>query len=128
VTSRGTNVISNNATVVLLIPVAVDVATQLGAYAFAFVLAVTFATSTSFLSPISYQTNLMVYEPGGYEFTDFLCVGGRSNSSWRSSRRSALPSSGACDSRWSPDTSLRSEAIRDDSVVVSIVTPEQCRK
>jgi di/tricarboxylate transporter len=76
VTALVTNVISNNATVVLLIPVAVDVATQLGANAFAFVLAVTFAASTSFLSPIGYQTNLMVYEPGGYEFTDFLRVGG----------------------------------------------------
>lgn len=76
VTALVTNVVSNNATVVLLVPVAVDVATQLGANAFAFVLAVTFAASTSFLSPVGYQTNLMVYEPGGYEFTDFLRVGG----------------------------------------------------
>jgi di/tricarboxylate transporter len=71
-----TNLISNNATVALLVPVAVDVAGQLGANAFSFVLAVTFAASTSLLTPIGYQTNLMVYGPGGYEFTDFLRVGG----------------------------------------------------
>jgi len=75
VTAVVTNLISNNATVALLIPVAVDVAVQLEANAFAFVLAVTFAASTSFLTPIGYQTNLMVYGPGGYQFTDFLRVG-----------------------------------------------------
>ncbi|MXR20499.1 SLC13 family permease [Halobacterium bonnevillei] len=76
VTAVVTNLISNNATIVLFIPVAVDVATQLGANAFSFVLAVTFAASTSFLTPVGYQTNLMVYGPGGYEFTDYLRLGG----------------------------------------------------
>jgi len=75
VTAIVTNMISNNATIVLLLPVAVDVATQLNANAFSFVLAVTFAASTSFLTPVGYQTNLMVYGPGGYEFTDYLRVG-----------------------------------------------------
>ena len=75
VTAVVTNVISNNATVVLLLPVAVDVALQLDANPFAFVLAVTFAASTSFLTPIGYQTNLMVYGPGGYEFSDYFRVG-----------------------------------------------------
>ena len=70
-----TNLISNNATVVLLIPVAVDIAAQLEANAFSFVLAVMFAASTSFLTPVGYQTNLMVYGPGGYEFGDYLRVG-----------------------------------------------------
>lgn len=70
-----TNVVSNNASVVLMIPVAVDVATTLGANPFAFVLAVTFAASTAFITPIGYQTNLMVYGPGGYSFTDFARVG-----------------------------------------------------
>ncbi|WP_277556151.1 SLC13 family permease [Halobaculum limi] len=70
-----TNVISNTATVVVVLPVAVDVALRLQANAFAFVLAVTFAASTSFLTPIGYQTNLMVYGPGGYEFGDFFRVG-----------------------------------------------------
>ncbi|WP_336342835.1 SLC13 family permease [Halalkalicoccus ordinarius] len=70
-----TNVISNNASVVLMIPVGVDAAIRIGADPFAFVLAVTFAASTAILSPIGYQTNLMVYGPGGYRFTDFFRVG-----------------------------------------------------
>ncbi len=70
-----TNVISNNASVVLMIPVAVDTANQIGAEPFSFVLAVTFAASTAMLTPIGYQTNLMVYGPGGYQFTDFARVG-----------------------------------------------------
>jgi len=60
---------------VLMIPVAIDVATQIDANAFAFVLAVTFAASTAFITPVGYQTNLMVYGPGGYKFTDFARVG-----------------------------------------------------
>ncbi|MFT4884951.1 MAG: di/tricarboxylate transporter [Natronomonas sp.] len=74
-TALVTNVISNNASVVLMVPVAYDTALQLGADPFAFVLAVTFASSTAMLTPIGYQTNLMVYGPGGYKFTDFARVG-----------------------------------------------------
>ncbi|MCK8828010.1 SLC13 family permease [Natroniella acetigena] len=70
-----TSVISNNASVVLMIPVAVGAANQLGANPFAFILAVTFAASASFLTPVGYQTNLMVYGPGGYKFRDFILVG-----------------------------------------------------
>jgi di/tricarboxylate transporter len=71
-----TNVISNNASVVLMIPVAIEAAASLGASAFAFVLAVTFAASTAFMTPVGYQTNLFVYGPGGYRFTDYVRVGG----------------------------------------------------
>jgi len=71
-----TNVVSNNASVVLLIPVAVDVAVATGANPFAFAIAVTFAASTAFMTPMGYQTNLMVYGPGGYRFADFVRVGG----------------------------------------------------
>jgi di/tricarboxylate transporter len=70
-----TNVISNNASVVLMIPVAVEAARGLNANAFAFVLAVTFAASTAFMTPVGYQTNLFVYGPGGYKFTDYLRAG-----------------------------------------------------
>ncbi|WP_425607713.1 SLC13 family permease [Natrononativus amylolyticus] len=70
-----TELLSNNASVVLMIPVAFDVAARLGANEFAFVLAVTFAASTPLLSPVGYQTNLMVYGPGGYEFGDFARLG-----------------------------------------------------
>ena len=76
VTALLTNVVSNNASVVLMIPVAFQTAQQLGANVFSFVLAVTFAASTAFMTPVGYQTNLFVYGPGGYRFTDYLRVGG----------------------------------------------------
>jgi len=67
--------VSNAVSVVFMIPVAVDAASQIGADPFSFVLAVTFAASTSFMTPIGYQTNLMVVGPGGYRFVDFVRVG-----------------------------------------------------
>lgn len=70
-----TGVTSNNASVVLMLPIAVETATGIGANPFAFVLAVTFAASTSFLTPVGYQTNLFVYGPGGYHFADYFRVG-----------------------------------------------------
>jgi len=70
-----TEVISNNASVILMIPVAISAAGLTGADPFSFLLAVTFAASTPMLSPVGYQTNLMVYGPGGYKFTDFFRVG-----------------------------------------------------
>ena len=69
------NVITPVATVVLMIPVAVDAAGRLGADPFSFLLVVMFASATSFTTPIGYQTNLMVYGPGGYRFGDFLKAG-----------------------------------------------------
>ncbi|WP_416838429.1 SLC13 family permease [Haloferax sp. DFSO52] len=76
VTALLTNIISNNASVVLMIPVAIEAATTLGASPFSFVLAVMFAASTAFMTPVGYQTNLFVYGPGGYKFTDYMRVGG----------------------------------------------------
>ncbi|WP_416838538.1 SLC13 family permease [Haloferax sp. DFSO52] len=70
------NIITPVASVVLVIPIAIDTAQQLGADPFGFAIAVTFAGSTAFMTPIGYQTNLMVYGPGGYRFTDYLRVGG----------------------------------------------------
>ncbi|WP_425499732.1 SLC13 family permease [Halorarum halobium] len=70
-----TSVISNNASVVLMIPVAVTTAQEVGGNPFAFILAVTFAASTAFITPVGYQTNLFVYGPGGYKFTDYARVG-----------------------------------------------------
>ena len=70
------SVITPVATAVLMIPVGVDTAARLGANEFAFLLGVMFASATSFATPVGYQTNLMVYGPGGYEFRDFLAVGG----------------------------------------------------
>jgi len=74
-TSLTTEAITNNAAAVLMFPFAVAIADQYGVSPRPFVLAVMFAASASFMSPIGYQTNLMVYGPGGYRFTDFLRVG-----------------------------------------------------
>jgi len=74
-TSFVTQLISNNASVILMIPMAVEAAQITGADPFSFVLAVTFAASGALLTPIGYQTNLMVYGPGGYRFTDFVRAG-----------------------------------------------------
>ena len=76
VTSLLANVITPVASVALMVPIAIDVASRVGSNEVAFVLAVMFAGSTAFMTPIGYQTNLMVYSPGGYRFTDFVRVGG----------------------------------------------------
>ena len=70
------NLITPVASIVLLAPVAITTAQGIGASGFAFLLAVTFGGSTAFMTPVGYQTNLMVYGPGGYRFTDYVRVGG----------------------------------------------------
>ncbi|MGP0128253.1 MAG: SLC13 family permease [cyanobacterium endosymbiont of Rhopalodia musculus] len=79
ITSILTEVLSNNASVVLMFPIAVQVAETLNLNPYAFMFAVTFAASNSFTTPIGYQTNTMVYTPGGYRFLDFVRVGGPIN-------------------------------------------------
>ena len=75
ITSLMTEILSNNASVVLMIPIAAEVAKSLSLNPMAFIFAVTFAASNSFLTPIGYQTNTMVYAPGGYKFGDFVRIG-----------------------------------------------------
>lgn len=70
-----TELLTNTAAAVLLFPVAISAAAQLGVSPRPFVMAVLFAASLGFCTPIGYQTNLMVLGPGGYRFTDFLRVG-----------------------------------------------------
>lgn len=74
-TSMLTEVLSNNAAVVLMIPIAVKVGETMGLEALSFMYVVTFAASNSYLAPIGYQTNTMVYAPGGYRFLDYTRVG-----------------------------------------------------
>ncbi len=70
-----TNLMTNNAAAVLMFPVAVGTAAKLQVSPMPFAVAVAIAASMSFLTPIGYQTNLMVYGPGGYRFGDYLRVG-----------------------------------------------------
>jgi di/tricarboxylate transporter len=70
-----TEVLSNNATAVMMVPIVVTLAHQLQVDSRPFILAVTVAASTAFALPMGYQTHMMIYGPGGYRFTDFLRVG-----------------------------------------------------
>ncbi len=74
-TSVLTEMVSNNAVAVVVTPIAIGLAQALGYDPRAFVVAVMVAASASFATPIGYQTNMLVYGPGGYKFTDFMRVG-----------------------------------------------------
>ncbi len=70
-----TEVITNNAAAVLIFPFCLETARLYNVDARPFVMALVLAASASFMTPIGYQTNMMVYGPGGYRFTDFLRIG-----------------------------------------------------
>ena len=70
-----TEVSSNAATAIIMTPIALAVTQQMEFEPRAFIFAVAFAASASFITPVGYQTNLMVYGPGGYKFSDYIRVG-----------------------------------------------------
>ena len=75
VTALFSSIITNNAAAVLMFPLAAALSSDLGVSILPFAITIMMAASASFATPIGYQTNLMVYGPGGYRFTDYLRIG-----------------------------------------------------
>ena len=67
--------ITNKAAVAVVLPIVITMTTKLELNTLPFILTVAYAAAANFMTPIGYQTNLMVYGPGGYKFKDFIRVG-----------------------------------------------------
>lgn len=75
VTNIFTELITNNAAAVLMFPIAFEISSQMDIPYMGLIVTIAIAASASFITPIGYQTNLIVYGPGGYKFTDYIKVG-----------------------------------------------------
>ncbi len=75
ITFLSTNVLSSKATAALMVPIVISLAATMQLSEKPFLIAVMFACSLTFMTPVSYPTNTMVYAPGNYKFNDFLKVG-----------------------------------------------------
>ena len=74
-TTLVTEILSNNASVILLVPIGINLAKNIGIDPYLMILVIMFSASTSYLTPIGYKTNTMVYGTGVYKFSDFFKVG-----------------------------------------------------
>lgn len=79
ITAILTELMSNNAAAVIIAPIGLSIAASMDVDPRPFLVAITFAASTSFATPIGYQTNTMIHAPGGYQFFDYTRVGGPLN-------------------------------------------------
>ena len=79
ITAVLTELMSNNAAAVIIAPIGLSIAASMDVDPRPFLVAITFAASTSFATPIGYQTNTMIHAPGGYRFIDYTRVGGPLN-------------------------------------------------
>jgi di/tricarboxylate transporter len=70
-----TEVASNAATAIIMTPIVLALSVNLGLDPRPFIFGICFAASASFITPVGYQTNLMIYGPGGYKFSDYIKVG-----------------------------------------------------
>lgn len=70
-----TEIITNSAAAVMMFPIGIQVAEKLNVDPIAFAVLIAVGASASFITPIGYQTNLIVYGPGGYKFTDYMKIG-----------------------------------------------------
>src|SRR5699024_10119549 len=75
VTNIFTELITNSAAAVLMFPIAFEISAQLDIPYIGLIVTIATAASCSFITPIGYQTNLIVYGPGGYKFTDYVKIG-----------------------------------------------------
>jgi di/tricarboxylate transporter len=70
-----TEVLSNNATALMMVPIVVNLAKSLDVSPMPFIIGVCIGASCAFMLPMGYQTHMMVYGPGGYKFSDFIRIG-----------------------------------------------------